>query len=309
MLPVPTERARRVTTMAVVAAATATLGVGCAELAGVDAWNGASAAIGSTAGSTGSGSGGATGTGGTGGGSTSRSGGGGGGGGVGGQELGYRATVLGDSPVGYWRFGEAAGSTAHDETGSHDGLYGIVTLGEEGAVQDGDTAAGFDPGDGLSGSVIIADVFDFASTDHFSLEAWIRPDSLGPTYRHIVDKVATVDGNREGYVLYAFSDDIWFERCAAGSTDTVKYGPLSAGVFTYVVATYDGAVLRLFVNGALGAANPAVNHLSGNDEMLVFGANGAEYQEFDGVLDEVAVYDEALGDAQVSAHYRAALGQ
>ena len=48
----------------------------------------------------------------------------------------YRAAVLADSPLAYWRLGETSGTVAHDETGNgHDGTYvGGVTLGQPGAL-------------------------------------------------------------------------------------------------------------------------------------------------------------------------------
>jgi len=48
----------------------------------------------------------------------------------------YRATVLADTPLAYWRLGETTGTVAHDETGNgHDGTYiGGYTLGQTGAL-------------------------------------------------------------------------------------------------------------------------------------------------------------------------------
>ena len=47
----------------------------------------------------------------------------------------YRTTVLADTPRGYWRLGEASGTSASDETGTSAGVYtGGVTLGQAGAV-------------------------------------------------------------------------------------------------------------------------------------------------------------------------------
>ena len=65
-------------------------------------------------------------------------------------KLGLRSEVLADNPVGYWRFGEASGTVASDESAkANDGAYlpnsgGVWTGGVLGAtgliVNDSDTA-------------------------------------------------------------------------------------------------------------------------------------------------------------------------
>jgi hypothetical protein len=50
----------------------------------------------------------------------------------------YRAAVMADNPVSYWRLGEASGTVAADEMGVNPGTYiGGVTLGVAGALDDG----------------------------------------------------------------------------------------------------------------------------------------------------------------------------
>src|SRR5207248_5657870 len=64
---------------------------------------------------------------------------------------GYAATVIADNPVAYWRLGEAAGPTALDSWGLHDGTYyGKEIFGQPGVlVRDSNTSVHF-AGDGAS---------------------------------------------------------------------------------------------------------------------------------------------------------------
>src|SRR2546430_16501003 len=60
----------------------------------------------------------------------------------------YRASVLADHPVAYWRLDEETGTVLVDASGNgNDGTYaGAVTLGPPGALaSDSDTAAGVGP--------------------------------------------------------------------------------------------------------------------------------------------------------------------
>src|SRR2546421_5251345 len=65
----------------------------------------------------------------------------------------YRASVLADHPVAYWRLSEATGAVMADASGNgNDGAYaGAVTLGQPGALASaGDTAVGFEPTGGAA---------------------------------------------------------------------------------------------------------------------------------------------------------------
>ena len=89
----------------------------------------------------------------------------------------YRAAVLSDTPLAYWRLGEASGTVAHDETGNgHDGRTpGRRQLGVAGALTGNpDTALHLD---GTSCVVDVGEDFDFAGQAPFTLE------DFGPSLR------------------------------------------------------------------------------------------------------------------------------
>src|SRR5438876_10051446 len=65
----------------------------------------------------------------------------------------YRASVLADHPVAYWRLNETTGAVMADVSGNgNDGAYaGAVTVAQPGALaSDADTAVGFDPTSGAA---------------------------------------------------------------------------------------------------------------------------------------------------------------
>src|SRR4051812_48718243 len=56
----------------------------------------------------------------------------------------YRAAVLADNPVSYWRLDETGGTTASDQQGANPGtIQGAVTLNQPGAMT-GEAAMSFD---------------------------------------------------------------------------------------------------------------------------------------------------------------------
>jgi hypothetical protein len=213
----------------------------------------------------------------------------------------YRAAVLADAPLAYWRLGEAAGAkTAKDETGNgHDGAVAPeVVLGVGGGLGgDTNTAARFN---GAAGNIAIGDIFRFDGVTSFTLEAWIRPTAPGG-YGTVLGR----DSDPNGYALFLTpSLGAGFERQRSGNDDFLT-GPLvSTSSFTHLVATYDGSAMRLYVNGTLVQGPMVSTSIPGASSSFFIGADTTGAADlFKGDIDEPAVYDHALSDAQILTHF------
>ena len=75
--------------------------------------------------------------------------------------------------------------------------------------------------------------------------------------------------------------------------------------FCHTVATFEGTVLRLYIDGTL--ADPANVTLSLPDTSadLVLGAASYSQDGYDGSLDEVAISGKPLSAERVQAHFEA----
>jgi hypothetical protein len=219
--------------------------------------------------------------------------------------VGYRATVLADRPIGYWRLGDTTATAADASGNGTAGIYGSgITLGVPGAVlNDADTAAEFN---GNTGVITIGSGFDFIGRTAFSIEAWIRPTVFDGVFRHVLTKQRRTTP-RQGYALLVQSNEgIKFERFVNDmdiSASVVITPPATA--FTHVVASYDGAFMRLYVNGQQVRAIVDNRVQSSVTELMVIGAANLTEAFFAGSIDEVAVYAAALPAARVEAHYLA----
>ncbi len=218
----------------------------------------------------------------------------------------YRTAVLADTPLAYWRLGEKSGTVAHDETGhGYDGTYtGTYTLGTPGPLAgDPDTAVTLD---GVTGQVDVGDNFDFTGQVPFSFEAWVKPAVIDNEYRHVVTKMAFNGlGNPQVgtyVILEQGSTILGFERWQAGATElTVETASFpAAGSWAHVVATYDGSVGDLYVDGAVVQASASSGGVTASGVHMLWG------NLLQGVIDEIVVYDQALPAARVAAHYQAA---
>jgi hypothetical protein len=223
---------------------------------------------------------------------------------------GYAAAVLADEPVAYWRLGTASTTTAVDETGhGNTGTFGGgAASGEPGAlVGDADPAVLFD---GIDDRVTMGDRLSFEGTAMFTIEAWVKP-TMHAAYLGVVSK-ADEDGGgfmRSGYHLYSQYMAAGFERNDGVTTQDVHTGALPLDTWSYLVVTYDGLTLSLYVDGTFQMSSEQVVSIPATSASFTIGArNGGIQSFFMGAIDEVAVYDRPLDPAAIDAHRRAALG-
>ena len=82
----------------------------------------------------------------------------------------------------------------------------------------------------------------------------------------------------------------------------MDHGPTSSPVntWTHVALTYDGTMIRLFVNGTQ-VASTAVDGRFDSRSPLWIGGNLPYGEYFKGLIDEVRVYNRALGAAEIQA--------
>jgi hypothetical protein len=211
----------------------------------------------------------------------------------------YSAAVLADKPIAYWRLDDRPDSgTAKDVMNFANGTYrGGCTLGKPGIVP-GNTAVQFNNKDCL---VDLGAQFQFEAEKTFSIEAWAQVESDG--FKHIFTHEQRDGSPTNGYALLVDTKtDCVAERIPARANFAMK-----SDAFNHLVMTYDGTSLRLYVNGDMvrmaGSSNPVPAF---SDPKTVIGATGNDMLWFDGVIDEVAVYDKALTPDRVKAHFTAA---
>jgi hypothetical protein len=217
----------------------------------------------------------------------------------------YAQEVLIDSPVAYWRLGEASGTVAVDEVGNHDGTYeGTPTLGATGLLaSDTDTAVSLSGDDYIE----VADNADLLPT-FISVEAWVKTSSIGST-QVIVVKDRAASNNSIPYMFRILSTGKVVFGSFKGSTPVwvvaTSATTLTAGVIYHLVGTYDGANFRIYVDGIDNGATAHTDGLLGSGLALRIGERIQVSQPFTGTIDEVAVYDTALSPARIEAHYNA----
>jgi hypothetical protein len=238
---------------------------------------------------------------------------------------GYARLVVADDPVAYWRLDEAEGSAiATDAVGSFDGSYqpnvGLLGYGVAPGIPHETNAAL-----GLSGGAVVTIPYALELnpvTGPWSFEAWLRPGSFDPAnFRTPFSSMWNSDGGNFlfGWNLYQHPEGYWTLNLYNGggngswSSDFADH-PLNSTTWYHMVITDDLTTIRYYVNNRLVVT---VNRRDFgflpngiNGDAAVAGAptvlgqrSDYAFAPLDGALDEVAVYNYALGPQQIQNHY------
>ncbi len=229
----------------------------------------------------------------------------------------YAAEVLADGPIGHWRFGEPPGSAvAADGSGNrNDGTCsGPITFGEPG-FNGGDTAALFSSATPPTPSPRVV-VLNSNSLNpaNITIEAKVRWDGPNGLQQRIIEKSSFAELAQYGLSVMPDGHARVEIRTSSATTsvDVDSVAVLGRGVESHVIATYDGNVIRIYVNGLLDtemAAPGSVSPKPPTAQNLIESGVGIGNQTqrdrpFNGLIDEVALYPSALSAARVLAHYR-----
>jgi hypothetical protein len=197
--------------------------------------------------------------------------------------------------VAAYAFDEGGGTTVADYSGQ--GNTGAVSGATWTAQGRFGTALFFD---GTGAQVTIADSASLRLTSGMTLEAWVYPTATASAWRAIVDK------NVDGYYLMASSSNAPNNWPAVGGTwnagnqNTLGPTALPVNAWTHLAGTWDGATVRLYVNGVQVASRPQTTPLTPTPGTLQIG--GDSYGEFfTGIIDEVRIYGRALSEAELQA--------
>ncbi len=207
-------------------------------------------------------------------------------------------------------FSETSGSTTADASG----------FGNTGTLVNATRVAGkFGNGMSFNGTSALVRVPDASSLDlttGMTIEAWVKPSAI-TNWRTLVMKEAGSSPIPRGgwsdpfdYGMYGNTDtnrpNVAFNTTAA-AFDLRGTAQLANNTWTHVASTYDGATLRVFVNGAEVATKAASGPIATSNDQLSIGGNTIWGEYFAGVLDEVRIYNRALSPAEITSDMNTAV--
>jgi hypothetical protein len=224
----------------------------------------------------------------------------------------FEAIILGDKPEAWWRLNDAPGSTVLlDSVGRHDGQFtGTgITLGQPGVGNHpGGGSVAFD-GSGGFGTIPYAAIFN--PKTNFTIEGWAKPTEPGPELSPF-SSYAGGSSTGRGYGFVKSSGDSWYG--INGNNDQYVYyyldlGNIRLSQWTHLALVSGSSGITFYRDGKY-VGGPYGNYVPNLTQPLIIGGrnnDGKVHQFWKGQVAEVTFYASALSDAQIEAHYQAAL--
>ncbi len=224
----------------------------------------------------------------------------------------YASVILADHPVAYYRLNETGGTSAHDSSGHGNAgtILGGVTKNQQGSWM-GSAAMQFD---GSTGYIVIPPAFWSKQTPtNFSVEAWITHASQGVLLGGQSTSVGSTPSSGWNPLLWIDGGSLYgnaLSQSGSGLSGTIPGNRESS----YCALVANNGRSYLYLDGqciATKAQSP--NYNNGVINYLQVGVcytknwNGTSggWFYFDGNLDNLSIYFEALSPAQIQQHYNA----
>ena len=206
---------------------------------------------------------------------------------------------MADTPLAYWRLGEASGTAAADQLAIRNGTYmNSPALGQPGALfNDPATSVGLN---GTS-QYIQAPADAALNQPRFSVELWARPTGGAGAYHGVMASRQYP----QGWAVYLAPDGTWEFWVNSGSGMlSVNGGAATLNAWQHLVGTFDGTTASLYLNGLAVGSGAGTTYTGQSTNPLQIGQSEAgDNFYFPGQLEEAAVYGTALSLTQVQRHY------
>ena len=223
----------------------------------------------------------------------------------------YQSTVLGDAPLAYYplNLNVDTGSTASDLSGNNNpGTFVNIASGVNNVAGPSAFITNGISFDGLSQYIDLGTGSNPALLNFggpITMEAWVQPanpsQNLGDILAKGYDSAITDDEialrlNSSRYEGVTYSD--------SGGVQGAVGGPSTTN-WAYVVATFDGSVWKLYVNGTLKGQNGDTTGAINFPDAWHIGSGSASGagRLFNGNISQVALYNFGLSSTQVLTHY------
>jgi hypothetical protein len=207
------------------------------------------------------------------------------------------------SLVAAYAFDEGSGTTVADASGN--AQNGTIT----GATWTSSGKYGYALSfNGSNSRVSIADSSLLDLTIGMTLEAWVYPSAAPNNWKSIIIKEAP------GFYVYALYISPLRHPAGIIVINGQEQGfegsaTLALNAWTHLAVTYDGTVIRLYVNGTQAGSQSVSGSITTSTGYLRIGGNsvwGGEY--FNGRIDDVRIYNRSLTAAEIQSDLSAPVG-
>jgi tetratricopeptide (TPR) repeat protein len=206
--------------------------------------------------------------------------------------------------VGWWKLDESEGTKAADNSGNG---HNATVRGSPKWQPSGGKVGGAIALSGNGDCLEVADESSFDATAGVTVAAWIKVNAFDKPWQAIVTKgegAWRIQRNNETNTLEFACTGL---RIPNGNEYGSLFGSktITPGEWHHVAGVYDGKKMYLYVDGALDASQEAWGPIGTDDNPVLIGENGQVPNRFwNGLIDDVRVYNFGVSEAQVQQLYR-----
>jgi prepilin-type N-terminal cleavage/methylation domain-containing protein len=216
-----------------------------------------------------------------------------------------RSSLMGNR-VSEWKFDEVSGSAATDTVGTNNGTLASAPgrrLGSD-CVSGGCLLF-----DGIDDYVDCGNGDNLNIANAITIEGWVKWTSA--TIKEIFVKMDNANTSPGSYEFYQNNSSVAFRTLKGGTMHSLSSSAtISPNTWAHIVATWDGATKKIFINGVQDASTQAeaapIDMTTGK---FVIGAYANGNYSFNGYIDEVRVYNSALTASAIRDQYAAGLDE
>jgi Concanavalin A-like lectin/glucanases superfamily len=247
---------------------------------------------------------------------------------------GYADAVRAAKPWGYWRFESLVNDSVPNEIASRPGLKSIGSVNIE-RSPDGNHAARFRHDDHAQ-AFLLDGVWTPPRSEGYAIEVWVQADIPTPKAQGrsaLVGLIDREDGQTENHLAYLELTargrrsphepctvrflDRW-PAATSGGADVFSRRTVVTSLWRHVVGQKNGDTLELYVDGELVGTSPAKLNAQAPEDAATTACRllvgrlkqrslppaETEIRAFEGLLDELAVYNRALTPEEIRRHAR-----
>lgn len=156
-----------------------------------------------------------------------------------------------------------------------------------------------------SSYVAVGNLYGKFPDNTVSIESWVK---LNDTGNGAHKTIAGGTGSWADYEIGIANNQFFAQVCAGTNICYPVFSgftPVSgtSGPWYHIAGTFDGSVVKLYVNGVFMNSTPAVwRQVNGNVDFWMGGGSCCGYR-LNGLVDEVAIYKRALANDEIAQHY------
>jgi hypothetical protein len=203
--------------------------------------------------------------------------------------LGSTAVAALPGLIGYWTLDEGQGKTARDASGN--GLDGTLNGNPKWVAGQLGGALDFDGSDDF---VDIPHDPRLSLTDAITIAAWTNMRATASGEMAIVSKGGWGANDLPYELTETPGDVIFWQFYNDSGRDTCSPTSPPVGEWHHIAATYDGKIFKCYVDGKLGEEWAYAGKMPKNTASVTIGRRSRGGTMFNGMIDDVAIYDRAL---------------